>query len=260
MTNPGAPDAQWMTLQDVAAATGLPPAHITQFVPATNTFEGPRYDPFQVALARVVRRLTSEGAPEGAIHSTVADLSRRPYADVVAAAGPPVAARKQKNSKVGLAVGALAALVVAGLIGGFIGAVIEVPVPAKSGQVEAAIPTSPDAVCAEWAVVNDNYLSKRAEWAKTDPTIPATQWTDKQRTLSMSMVPVLKANASDLERLGNEATNPVLKMTLQMQAMYMNLFAERLPNYTPPEDQRLWQASTDFGNASNSMCYAMTPK
>lgn len=259
MTNPGQPD--WMSLQELAAATGLPPAHITQFVPATNTFEGPRYDQHQVALARVVRRLTSEAAPEGAIRAAVADLSRRPYADVVAAAGfPPPLPAPKKGNKAGLAVGAVAALLVAGLIGGFIGAAAQQPSAATHEQVQAEIPATPDSVCAEWAVLNDNYLGKRAEWAKTDPTVPATQWTDRQRSLSTAVIPTIKANADDLNRLADKATNPVLRMTLQMQALYMNLFAQRLPNYTPPEDQRLWQASTDFGNASNSMCYAMGPK
>lgn len=259
MTNPGQPE--WMSLQELAAATGLPAAYITQFVPATNTFEGPRYDPHQVALARVVRRLTSESAPEGAIHAAIADLSRRPYVDALAAAGsPPQAAPTQtKSNKVGLGIGAVAALLVAGLIGGFIGSAVQQPSAATHPQVLAAIPTTPDSVCAEWAVLNDNFLSKRAEWSKTDPTIPATQWTEKQRSLTTAVIPTIQANADELSGLADKATNPVLKMTLQMQVLYMNQFAQRLPNYTP-EDRRLWQASTDFGNATNSLCYAMAPK
>ena len=86
MTTHAPPEPRWMSLPELAAATGLTVAQISQFVPATPTPEGPRFNPHQTALARVVRNLTDAGAPAAAIHTAVADLNQRPYADVLAAA------------------------------------------------------------------------------------------------------------------------------------------------------------------------------
>ncbi|PEG33230.1 hypothetical protein CQY20_31865 [Mycolicibacterium agri] len=270
MTTHAPPEPQWMSLPELAAATGLTPAQISQFVPATPTPEGPRFNPHQTALARVVRNLTDVAAPAAAIHTAVADLNQRPYADVLAAADKhPARPRRSSRGKwIALAAGATAALLIAGLIGGAIGATTnrhdQTSPPAAAPQtitvtepLNPVIPTTPDPVCAEWSHLNDDYRAKRADWVKTDPDIPAGQWSAEQRTLNMAVIPVMKAEAADMRRLAEKAADPVLRTMLQMEAMYMDAYAGRLPTYTPPDDQRLWVAATDFGNAVNSMCYAM---
>lgn len=273
MTTHAPPEPRWMSLPELAAATGLTGAQISQFVPATPTPEGPRFNPHQTALARVVRNLTDAGAPAAAIHTAVADLSQRPYGDVLAAADKHLARprRSSRGKRIALAAGAIAALLIAGLIGGAIGATTnrhdQATPPAAAPQtitvtepLNPTIPTRPDPVCAEWAHLNDDYRAKRADWVKTDPDIPAGQWSAEQRALSMAVIPVMKAEAADMRRLADKAADPVLRSMLQMEAMYMDVYAGRLPTYTPPDDQRLWVAATDFGNAVNSMCYATGPR
>ncbi|MDO2386875.1 hypothetical protein QRB41_26470 [Mycobacterium avium subsp. hominissuis] len=273
MTTHAPPEPRWMSLPELAAATGLTGAQISQFVPATPTPEGPRFNSHQTALARVVRNLTDAGAPAAAIHTAVADLSQRPYGDVLAAADKHLARprRSSRGKRTALAAGAIAALLIAGLIGGAIGATTnrhdQATPPAAAPQtitvtepLNPTIPTRPDPVCAEWAHLNDDYRAKRADWVKTDPDIPAGQWSAEQRALSMAVIPVMKAEAADMRRLADKAADPVLRSMLQMEAMYMDVYAGRLPTYTPPDDQRLWVAATDFGNAVNSMCYATGPR
>lgn len=273
MTTHAPPEPRWMSLPELAAATGLTPAQISQFVPATPTPEGPRFNPHQTALARVVRNLTDVAAPDAAIHTAVADLNQRPYADVLAAADkhPARPRRPSRGKRIALAAGAIAALLIAGLIGGAIGATTnrhdQASPPAAAPQtitvtepLNPAIPTTPDPVCAEWAPLAANYHGRRTAWAKTDPDVPAAQWSPEQRQLSLSVIPVMREEAADMRRLADKAKDPVLKAMLQLRALYEAAYADRLPNYTPPEDQRLWVAATDFSNAVNSMCYVMGPR
>lgn len=272
MTAHAPPEPRWMSVPELAAATGLTPAQISQFVPATPTPDGPRFNPHQTALARVVRNLTDVAAPAAAIHTAVADLNQRPYADVLAAADKhPTRPRRSSRSKwIALAASAIAALLIAGLIGGAIGATTNrqaSPPPAAAPQtitvtepLNPAIPTTPDPVCAEWAPITTSYHEKRAAWRGVDSNIPASKWSDEQRALNMGVIPVMKAEAADMRRLADKAADPVLRAMLQLEAAYQDAFADRLPNYTPPDDERLWVAATDFSNAVNSMCYAMGPR
>lgn len=262
-----------MSLPELVAATGLPPAQISQFVPATPTPDGPRYNPHQIAIARVVRNLTEVAAPVAAIHAAVADLNQRPYADIIAAADKHPGRPRSRGKWISLMVGAVAALLVAGLIGGAIDVTTNSndqalpPPPAPAPQtitvtepLTPAIPTTPDPVCAEWSRLNDDYRAKRADWVNTDPDIPAGQWSAEQRTLNMALIPVMRDQAADMRRLADKAEDPVLRTMLQMEAMYMDAYVGRLPTYTPPADQRLWVAATDFGNAVNSLCHAVVPR
>lgn len=272
MTAHAPPEPRWMSPPELAAVTGLTPAQISQFVPATPTPEGPRYNQHQTAIARVVRNLTDVAAPEAAIHTAVADLNQRPYAAVLAAADKhPARPRRSSRGKwIALAAGATAALLTAGLIGGAIGATTnshdQTP-PAAAPQtvtvtepLHPTIPTTPDAVCAEWAPINDNYRQKRTEWVKTDPKVPAAEWSPEDRRLNMAVIPVLQQEAVELRRLADKTSDPVLRAMLQLEAEYQLAFADRLPNYTPPEDQRLWVAVTDFSDAVNSLCSAVVPR
>ncbi|WP_235717116.1 hypothetical protein [Mycolicibacterium goodii] len=259
-----------MSLPELAAATGLTPAQITQFVPAMPTPEGPRYNPHQAALARVVRNLTDAAAPDAAIHAAVADLNKRPYTDVLAAADKHTARpRSSRRRWIALAAaGAVVALLIAGLIGGAIGASTNRhnPPPAAAPEtvtvtepLNPAIPTTSDPVCAEWAPLADSYRLKQRDWVAIDPNIPASRWSAEQRDANMTIIPVLRAEAADMRRLAERSHDELLGVFLRSQAAYEEAYAQRLPTYEPG-DQRLWQAVIDFGNAVNSRCSAVVPR
>ena len=106
---------------------------------------------------------------------------------------------------------AAVALLVGGVIGGLIGygnghrdngaqttaapppATVTAPAPV---QVNPAIPTTADPVCAQWAPLLDSYNAKDEAWTKTDPNIPADQWSPDRRAANMAIVPVMKAEAA----------------------------------------------------------------
>jgi hypothetical protein len=160
---------------------------------------------------------------------------------------------------------AAVALIIGGAIGGLIGAgtrdaaptttAAPVTVTAEAPPVDVSVPTSPDPVCSEWVPLSDGYRGKRAAWVAIDPNIPADRWTSDQRAANMDVIPTLHAEAADLRRLAGKAQNDLLATLMRSQAQYEDAYANHLPNY-PPNDQRLWQAFTDFGNSVNSVCTA----
>lgn len=164
---------------------------------------------------------------------------------------------------------ALATLVVGGILGGLIGAgnhstPAAEPAPPVTVTAQpplaATIPAKPDPVCAEWAPIQTDYHQQRAEWEKTDPAIPAAQWSSSQRKLSMDVVPVMRSEAAAMRSLAGKAADPELGVLMVLKAEYEDAYADRLPNYVPENDSKLWVAATDFSNAVNSLCSATVPR
>jgi hypothetical protein len=251
----------WLALDDLAHASGLRADLAARFIPATPTATGPLYSAHHIALARLVKELTEAATHEATIDAVVRDLRDRPCIDINWNAAKKTGPSRRIWAFIGAA--AAAALVAGGIIGGLIGAsnrnaaMPEAPVTvtAEAPTPTATIPAKPDPVCTEWAPINDNYRQKRSDWVKTDPNIPADRWSPEQRALSIGVIPALKAEAHDLARLSDQSSNPVLRSMLQMQSEYELVFADRLPHYSV-EDNKLWLAATDFGNAVNSLCSA----
>lgn len=258
---------QWMNVSALAAATGLTPAQITQFIPATPSAAGPLYNPHQAAVAAVVRNLIDAGVPDTAIHAAVADLNTRPYSHVhnlaSASRTPP-----RRTRGLWIAAAAAAAIVIAltaGLIGNAIGASgadhnpLPVAAPETITITETLQPPTigapADPVCQQWAPMADDYRAKLKEWVAIDPGIPASKWSVDQRAVNMRIIPVLREEVAELRRLAEQSHDELLSALLRSQAAYQEEYAQRIPAYEPG-DQRLWQAVTDFGNAVNSLCSA----
>lgn len=181
---------------------------------------------------------------------------------------PATTVRARRNKAV-----TIAAVAAALILGGVVGAVIvattntadpasapvtaaPVTITAPALPVTGSVPTSPDPVCAEWSSLATDYTAKQSAWAKTDPNVPAAQWTADDRKLNLEVLPVLKSQADDMRRLGDKATDPVVKLLMLQQAAYERLYAERLPNYVPA-DQSLWQATINFSFAVKTACQTM---
>lgn len=265
-TPPQAAPSGSLTAADMAARAGLHPDLVSRFVPpAENTAAGPLYAPHQLAVAQHVKQLTDVGTPPAVIDQMIRYMPSREARN----AGSAPNGKRRRGI---LAAGAgVVVLLIGGLLGGAITAasrqpaaapnpeIITVPGPTQTEPVNAALPTTPDPVCAEWGSLTKSYLAQREDWLKTDPDVPASQWSLEQRELSMAVIPVMKAEARDMRRLGERAQNPVLRMTLHMEAGYQEAYANRLPQYVV-EDQRLWVAANDFSDTANSLCHAMAPR
>ncbi|WP_099250293.1 hypothetical protein, partial [Mycobacterium sp. shizuoka-1] len=224
---------------------------------------GPRYNPHHVALAGTVKQMTDAGAPADAIDAAVRDLLQRP--DLTAGA-PLTRSPKRRNGQLLTVAGITAAiaLLIGGVIGGLIGsgnrntttaAPAPVTITAEAPVADlSAIPATPDPVCAEWSPLLDSYNAKQAAWTKTDPSVPAAEWTAEQRELSLRMVPVLRAEADDMRRLADKADDPYLAGLMRGQAVYEDEYADRLATNYEPSDHRLWNAVIAFSGTVKAVC------
>lgn len=255
----------WKTADEVSRETGLRPDLVLRFIPHTETPNGPRYNPHHVALAGTVKQMTDAGAPADAIDAAVRDLLQRP--DLTAGA-PLTRSPKRRNGQLLTVAGITAAiaLLIGGVIGGLIGSgnrntttAAPAPVTITATAPLPDVPTVPDPVCAEWNPLASEYAAKQADWAETDPGVPASRWSSEERALNLGVIPILRAQAEDMRRLAAEAQDPLLRSLMYSQAAYEDVFADRIPEYEPG-DQRLWQATINLSAAVNSRCTAMAPR
>ncbi|MBE5477856.1 hypothetical protein E3G68_005189 [Mycobacteroides abscessus] len=258
---------RWISAAELARESGLREDLVQRFMPADSTGPAPMYNAGAVPLAKYVKRLTDMGTPASAIDTAVRELHNNTGAMMQISLTAPVAPSRRGRILAISGAAAAAALIVGGVIGGLIGSGTRdtaappapVTVTAEAPQADAGVPAAADPVCAQWAPMNDGYLAKLSPWLKTDPAVPADQWSPEQRQITSAVIPVMNAEAKDLAGLADKASDPMLKSMLQAQSEYISTFASRLPNYSPA-DQRLWQAANDFGNAVNSRCYAVAPR
>ncbi len=260
---------RWISSAELARESGLREDLVQRFMPADTTGPVPMYNAGAVPLARYIKRLTDMGMPSSAIDAAVRELHNNSGAMMqISLAAPEAPSRRGRLLAVSGAAAA-AALIIGGVIGGLIGsgtrdtaaptAPAPVTVTAEAPPIDVSVPTSADPVCAEWSPLADGYRAKRAAWVAIDPNISAAQWSPDQRAANMAVIPTLRAEADDLRRLAGKAQNDLLATLMRSQAQYEDAYANRLPNYQP-NDQRLWQAVTDFGNSVNSVCTVTGPR
>lgn len=260
---------RWMTRAELAQAAGLREDLVARFVPATDTPTGPMYTANQVALAVYVKELTDNNMPPAAVDERVREFLARPGAGALPVVAKPVRRRGLWTAVGG---GAAAALIVGGVIGGMIGynnggggqtssTPVTVTAAAPAPQFNPTIPAAPDPVCAEWAPLAESYGAKQTDWANNggDPNLAASAWTADQRALNMGIVPILVAQAQDMERLAGKASDPFLAGLLRAQAVYEQAFASQLPNYQPG-DRSLWSATVDLSGAVRAACTTVAPR
>jgi hypothetical protein len=266
----GAAAPALLTPTEFAQASGLREDLIARFIPAASTPTGPMYAASQLAEAVYIKELTDQNLHPAAIENKVYEFRRRH----LPAPTPAPIIPKPATSRRGLAaIGgtAAAALLLGGVIGSIIGSSNKDSVPAAAApmvtveapapQFNPTIPVTPDPVCAEWAPIADSYAAKQKDWGSRggDPTLPASTWTPDQVALNLGILPVLRDQVADLNRLADKAQDPFLAGLLRAQAMYEEAFIPRLPNYQP-SDRPLWQAFRDFSGAVRAACITVQPR
>jgi len=272
VTGPDIAASSWLSRAELAQASGLREDLITRFIPAADTPTGPMYAAQQMALAVYVKELTDHNLPPAAVEDKVREFLTRPATPIPPPAPiipKPAARRRGPSAAIGGT--AAAALLLGGVIGGIIGSSNKDSVPAAAApmvtveapapQFNPTIPVTPDPVCAEWAPIADSYAAKQKDWGSRggDPTLPASTWTPDQVALNLGILPVLRDQVADLNRLADKAQDPFLAGLLRAQAMYEEAFIPRLPNYQP-SDRPLWQAFRDFSGAVRAACITVQPR
>jgi hypothetical protein len=115
--------------------------------------------------------------------------------------------------------------------------------------------SSKSSVCPEWASAVLKLGDDTAAWLAIDSKIPATDWTPEQKAVNNAVIPVMSANADELERLGRQSGNPVLEDIAVLAAQYQRAYVIALPTYTSP-DGFLSQAATFMIKVVNLACEA----
>lgn len=284
MTGFGVEDVpgHWLTAAEVARASELREDLVERFLPAIPPQEN-LYARDLVSIARFVKALTDLGTPTAAVEVAVAELRARPDAAFNVALGAggtghrPLRVRLT-GTRVWKTVGVTtaAALLVGGVVAvtttgrhdeqpatqGASSSAKPVPVEAvtsavtdepgsKSAQAFAA--QKPDAVCAQWQRASAGYDGKQQAWAKTDHRVAAARWSRKQRSVTMSVIPVMRQEADELRRLADKATDPLLTGLLRAQSRYVDNYANKLPKFEPA-DHANWTAAIAMDGAVKAAC------
>jgi hypothetical protein len=115
--------------------------------------------------------------------------------------------------------------------------------------------SKPDSVCADWTPLVEKFDSDTAEWRKTDPQIPATQWSPQDRAINDQVAPIMAAQADALDELARRSDNPNLQDFGLLAAVYQRGFVKALPSYTT-SDFYLSQAAAYLAASVNAACKA----
>lgn len=287
MTEFGAEDVpgHWLTAAEIARASQLRQDLVERFLPAVPPQEQ-LYGRELVSVARFVKVLTDLGTPTAAVEVAVAELRARPDAafNVALRAGSGTSRRPLSTRLIGTrtrvwkTIGAATAAVL--LVGGVVAVTVPgnedeqaaatsvppatKPVPAQvvapvvldepgKRSTQAFAAPSPDPVCAQWQGVSGGYDSKQQAWVRTDHRVPASRWSPKQRSVTMSIIPVMRDQAAELRRLADKAADPLLMGLLRAQSRYVDSYATTLPKFEPA-DHANWTAASAMDGAVRAVC------
>jgi hypothetical protein len=115
---------------------------------------------------------------------------------------------------------------------------------------------SANTVCPEWAATITKVIAAMADFARTDPGVPANQWSAEQQAITNAVVPALRQNADEMYDLGKRSENPVLEDFAMLAVTYQRAFLEALPTYVPG-DQYLYNTAAQAQTIINEACLAV---
>jgi hypothetical protein len=117
--------------------------------------------------------------------------------------------------------------------------------------------SAPDSACSNWTPLVEKFDADTAEWRKTDPEVPATQWSPQERAINDRVAPIMAAQADALEGLARRSDNATLQDFGVFAAVYLRGFVKALPNYTTA-DFYLSQAASYLAASVNAACKGAT--
>lgn len=114
-----------------------------------------------------------------------------------------------------------------------------------------------DPSCAAWTTIN-NALANDGEgiWNERDRSVPASQWNPKQRAQFMAAAQSMRSAAAQAVGLAKLTPHRVMRELYEQFIAYARAYAERVPNYTPPDDTLAGTANS-ASSALGAMCGAI---
>ncbi|MEV0670324.1 hypothetical protein [Mycobacterium sp. NPDC050441] len=285
MTGFGAEEVpgHWLTAAEVARASELREDLVERFLPALPPQEN-LYGRDLVSVARFVKALTDLGTPTAAVEVAVAELRARPDAAFNVALRGGGSRRPLGTKQIGtrtrawktVGVTTAAALLVGGVVAVTVSGPEEEqttagpasssakPVPAEvvapaamdepgSKPAQAFAAPRLDPVCAQWQRASAGYDGRQQAWVKTDHRVAAARWSPKQRSVTMSVIPIMRQEAAELRGLADKATDPLLAGLLRAQSRYVDNYAAKLPKFESA-DHANWTAAIAMDGAVKAVC------
>ena len=138
-------------------------------------------------------------------------------------------------------------------------------VPAASGSSTVAVPDNlnapaklldePNSICVEWKALASKFDDDTDSWRSINKNISAKEWTPEQKAVNDAVVPIMLANADEMERLGRQSGIPRLEDVATLGAQYRRAFAKTIPDYKPADGYLLLTA-TGLTLLVNAACKA----
>jgi hypothetical protein len=116
--------------------------------------------------------------------------------------------------------------------------------------------TASNAVCKDWAEDGSQFNAATADWQKTDPSKPASQWSPEQKALNDTVGPLISASATKFEQLGRRSGNPTLEDFAVLTAQYSRAYVQGLPTYVPG-DRYLFTTTSYSSGVVRAACQAV---
>lgn len=88
-----------------------------------------------------------------------------------------------------------------------------------------------NSICSDWMAAASDYDAATAAWQKSDPNIPASQWSPEEKALNDAVGPVMSSFADKKEQLGRRSGNPTLEDFAVLSAQYNRAYIQGLPTY-----------------------------
>jgi hypothetical protein len=115
-----------------------------------------------------------------------------------------------------------------------------------------------DPSCAAWTAINNELAtSGTGLWNDRDRSVPASAWTPKQRAQFVAAAQSMRGAAAQTIGLVKLTPHRVMRELYQQFIAYARAYAERVPKYTPADDN-LAGAANSASSALGAICAAIT--
>ncbi|WP_131814236.1 hypothetical protein [Mycolicibacterium fortuitum] len=105
-----------------------------------------------------------------------------------------------------------------------------------------------DPSCAPWnPIQNTLHGSEDNGWLQRDPTIPSTVWSAEQRAQHDAVAQAMRSAADQTEPLVKLTPHRVMRQLYEQFIAYSRAYADKVPTYTPPDNQLARTGSTAAG-------------
>lgn len=111
-------------------------------------------------------------------------------------------------------------------------------------------------ICGEWGIALSQFQNDVDAWRKTNPDIPAGQWTPEQKAINDQVAPIMERYADELAMFADRSGNLIVQDFANLASQYRKAYVAALPSYTPA-DKYLATASIRLVGVVQGACQAV---